>query len=79
MAEAGSRCWGSGQQDASEALRMLGAATRPWLQSRLRGRTKDSIEQRKDRPMQINDLFGAAAAFETVRMPDGTEAAISEL
>ena len=26
--------------------------------------------------MQINDLFGAAAAFETVRMPDGTEAAI---
>lgn len=23
--------------------------------------------------MQINDLFGAAAAFETVRMPDGTE------
>ncbi len=55
---------------------MLGAATRPWLQSRLRGRTKDSIEQRKDCPMQINDLFGAAAAFETVRMPDGTEAAI---
>lgn len=26
--------------------------------------------------MQITDLFGAAAAFETVRMPDGTEAAI---
>lgn len=26
--------------------------------------------------MQINDLFGTAAAFETVRMPDGTEAAI---
>ena len=26
--------------------------------------------------MQINDLFGAADAFETVRMPDGTEAAI---
>ena len=26
--------------------------------------------------MQINDLFGAAAAFETVRMPDGTEAVI---
>ncbi len=24
--------------------------------------------------MQINDIFGAAAAFETVRMPDGTEA-----
>ena len=47
-----------------------------WLRSRLRGRTKDSIEQRKDCPMQINDLFGAAAAFETVRMPDGTEAAI---
>ena len=26
--------------------------------------------------MQRIDLFGAAAAFETVRMPDGTEAAI---
>ena len=26
--------------------------------------------------MQINDLFGATAAFETVRMPDGMEAAI---
>ncbi len=26
--------------------------------------------------MQINDLFGTAAAFETVRMPDGTEAAL---
>jgi len=26
--------------------------------------------------MQINDLFGAGAAFETVRMPDGTEAAL---
>ena len=26
--------------------------------------------------MQINDLFGAAAAFEMVRMPDGTEAAL---
>ena len=26
--------------------------------------------------MQITDLFGAAAAFETVRMPGGTEAAI---
>ena len=31
---------------------------------------------RERTPMQINDLFGAAAAFETVRMPDGTEAAI---
>ena len=41
VAEAGSRCWGSGQQDASEALRMLGAATRPWrAQARLRGCTK---------------------------------------
>ena len=30
----------------------------------------------KGPPMQINDLFGAAAAFETVRMPGGTEAAI---
>ena len=28
VAETGSRCWGSGQQDASEALRMPGAATR---------------------------------------------------
>ena len=27
-AETGSRCWGSGQQDASEAPRMPGAATR---------------------------------------------------
>ena len=26
--------------------------------------------------MQINDLFGAAAPFETVRMPDGTESAL---
>ncbi len=26
--------------------------------------------------MQINDLFGAAAAFEMVRMPDGTEAVL---
>ena len=26
--------------------------------------------------MQINDLFGAAAAYEAVRMPDGTEAAL---
>ena len=28
VAETGSRCWGSGQQDASEAPRMPGAATR---------------------------------------------------
>jgi len=28
VAETGSRCWGRGQQDASKALRMLGAATR---------------------------------------------------
>ena len=28
VTEAGSRCWGSGQQDASEAPRMPGAATR---------------------------------------------------
>ena len=27
--------------------------------------------------MQINDRFGAAAAFETVSLPDGTEAAVS--
>ena len=26
--------------------------------------------------MQINDRFGAAAAFETVSLPDGTEAAV---
>ena len=31
---------------------------------------------RERTPMQRIDLFGAAAAFETVRMPDGTEAAI---
>ena len=37
VAETGSRCWGSGQQDASNAQRMLGAATRPCLRSRLRG------------------------------------------
>ena len=30
VAETGRSCWGSGQQDASEARRMLGAATRPW-------------------------------------------------
>ena len=29
VAETGRSCWGSGQQDASEARRMLGAATRP--------------------------------------------------
>ena len=28
VAETGSRCWGRGQQDASKALRLLGAATR---------------------------------------------------
>ena len=28
VAETGRHCWGSGQQDASKALRMLGAATR---------------------------------------------------
>ena len=38
MAETGSRCWGSGQQDANEVLRMLGAATRPCrANARLRG------------------------------------------
>ena len=38
-----------------------------------RGRVKQTGE---DIPMQINDRFGAAAAFETVSLPDGTEAAV---
>ena len=33
VAETGNHCWGRGQQDASEALRMLGAATRFWRAS----------------------------------------------
>ena len=37
VAETGSRCWGSGQQDARNAQRMLGAATRPCRAKRLRG------------------------------------------
>ena len=38
VAETGSRCWGSGQQDVRNAQRMLGAATRPCRAiARLRG------------------------------------------
>ena len=58
VTETGSRCWGSGQQDASKAQRMLGAATRPCLRSRLRG-----FSHTKKRQTRICLFFHALIAL----------------
>ena len=58
MAETGSRCWGRGQQDASKALRMLGAA------GTLLDEDEDAEEKRRRIEAKIAaENFGAAIGF----------------
>ena len=70
-AETGRSCWGRGQQDASEALRMLGAATRavsPKVTERARTLTEkhrhsDSIALTKSLPIAVCRLCRAGLAL----------------
>ncbi len=59
VAETGRSCWGSGQQDASGARRMLGAATRPW-----RGACD---ETERARPHRFLYLFGEKSGIMVLR------------
>ncbi len=63
VAETGRSCWGSGQQDASGARRMLGAATRPCRAKQ----TERLYEGEPDRHANGSPFGGAGERSETER------------